>query len=136
MVNSFWQDKTMDILKTSLDASSLRHKAVSNNIANVNTPNYKRQIVDFEEELGRYLDKTPDLPLKKTNSLHISYDKLHLEIKPAIQEENTTLRTDGNNVDIDLELAILAENTVKFNVLSQTINKKYSMLRSVIQGGR
>jgi len=137
MNNGFWHNQTMDILKTSLDAVSLRHKTISNNIANINTPNYKRQLVNFEEELIRYLDKSPNMPLKKTNSQHISHNKFNqFDIKPFIEEEETTLRTDGNNVDIDLELAILAENTVKFNVLSQTINKKYSILKSVIRGGR
>lgn len=137
MGSSFWQKETMNILTTSLDAVSLRHKAISNNIANINTPNYKRQLVNFEEQLAKYLDSSENLPVKKTNPLHISTVKsTFLEIKPVIQEENTTLRTDGNNVDMDLELSILAENTVKFNVLSQTINKKYSLLRSVIRGGR
>jgi flagellar basal-body rod protein FlgB len=138
MSKAFLQNQTMGILKNSLDATSLRHKTVSNNIANINTPNYKRQVVNFEEELANYLDKKFDsLSLKTTNPRHISFNKNNYwEIKPTITRDTSVLRTDGNNVDIDLELAILSENTVKFNVLSQTINKKFSMLRSVIRGGR
>ncbi|KJS87524.1 MAG: hypothetical protein JM58_04085 [Peptococcaceae bacterium BICA1-8] len=138
MSDGFWQNKTMDILRTSLDAVSLRHKTISNNIANINTPNYKRQLVNFEEELGKHLLNSQKItPLRKTNPQHItSENRDYSVIKPEVKEDKAILRTDGNNVDIDLELSILAENTVKFNVLSQTINGKFSQLKSVIRGGR
>lgn len=138
MNNTFWHNPTMDILKSSLDTASLRHKTISNNLANINTPKYKRHLVNFEAQLAKYIQKENSIPLKKTNELHFSREKInHLEIKPFVEEDKrTSQRIDGNNVDMDLELAMLAANTVKFNVLSQTINKKYSMLRSVIQGGR
>ncbi|MGI6225044.1 MAG: flagellar basal body rod protein FlgB [Peptococcales bacterium] len=137
MGNGFWQNPTMDILKNSLDAVSLRHKTIANNMANINTPNYKRQLVNFETELAKHLQKDNTIPLKTTNKQHFPLSNLKpQEVKPLLQEEPSILRTDGNNVDIDLEMALLAENTVRYNVVSQTIGKKYSMLRSVIQGGR
>src|SRR5690554_1400231 len=86
MKNSIWQNQTMDVLKKSLTASSLRHKSISENIANVNTPNYKRQIVRFEEELSKSLATTSRLPLSKTNSLHIPTEKYNpLAIQPEIE---------------------------------------------------
>lgn len=138
MKYNIFQNPAMNILKSSLSATSLRHKTISNNIANINTPNYKRQLVKFEEELAEALNRPDSIPLSRTNSLHIPVKIAdNFKIEPKIEIENTTtLRTDGNNVDIDLELAMLAENTVKFNVLSQTISKKFSILRSVIQGGK
>lgn len=133
--NDFFQNPTINVLKRSLSATSLRHKAISNNIANVNTPNYKRQLVKFEEELAKSLVKSNRIPLSKTNSLH--FPQKQIDITPRTEiDNNSTLRTDGNNVDVDLELAMLAENTLRFNVLSQAISKKYSLLRSVIQGGK
>ncbi|MFZ5943715.1 MAG: flagellar basal body rod protein FlgB [Bacillota bacterium] len=138
MVKGFWQNRTMDILGKSLDTTSLRHKAISNNISNINTPNYKRQLVSFEQELANYLDdKDSKKSLRTTHPKHISLGEgEYKNIYPVVEMDSTSLRTDGNNVDIDLELAVLAENTVKFNVLSQSISKKFSMLSSVIRGGR
>ncbi|NLT95117.1 MAG: flagellar basal body rod protein FlgB [Clostridia bacterium] len=130
-----FRNPTMDILKKSLAASSLRHQVISNNIANINTPHYKRQLVVFEEELNKALQKNENISLNRTHSLHLPIK--HLDFSPqTIVDDKSTMRTDGNNVDIDLELAMLAENTVRFNVLSQAINKKFSILRNVIQGGR
>jgi len=139
MTKHFLHNPIMDILSKSLDAASLRQKAISNNIANLNTPNYKRQLVSFEEEISKCLNKADSsISLKRTKPGHIALERDNIsKIEPVVfSDKSSSLRTDGNNVDIDLELAILAENTVKFNVLSQTISKKFSMLRSVIRGGR
>ncbi|MFZ7104587.1 MAG: flagellar basal body rod protein FlgB [Peptococcaceae bacterium] len=127
-----------DILQKSLDAASLRQRAISNNISNINTPNYKRQLVSFEEELSNYLENpSGKIPLKITNPKHLNFVRQnYADIDPRLESDNAILRTDGNNVDIDLELAVLAENIVKFNTLSQTIAKKFSMLSSVIRGGK
>lgn len=127
---------SINLLSNFLDTATLRHKVHSNNIANVNTPNYKRQVVAFEEEMKRALDNNkPGLPLRITNEKHLPVHTIELE--PAIlMDKNTFLRTDGNNVDIDMELALLAENTIKFNVLSQSISKKLGLLSAAVRGGR
>lgn len=136
-MKGIFNNPSMGILQKSLDASSLRHKTIANNISNINTPNYKRQLVTFEEELDKFLQKSGGVSLATTNSKHISNaKKSYLDISPQIERDESIMRTDGNNVDIDLEFASLAENTVKFNVLSQSIGKKFSMLKAVIQGGR
>ena len=123
------------LLSSVMDASTLRHKVHSNNIANINTPNYKRQIVSFEEELQKSIDyPQKTIPLKLTNTKHLDSK---LGINPLIIEDKTSsLRTDHNNVDLDLELALLAENTIRFDVLTQSLNKQFSFLRSAIKGGR
>jgi len=128
-------DSSIDILSQMMGVSTIRHKVHSNNIANINTPNYKRQIVSFEEELRKAVSTNKDtLPLKITNSRHIV---TNLNIEPKILEDKTTsLKTDNNNVDLDMELALLAENTIKFNVLTQSLSKQFGLLRSAIRGGR
>lgn len=125
----------INILSQMMDASTIRHKVHSSNIANINTPNYKRQIVSFEEELRKAVSTNKDtLPLKITNIGHMGAD---LNIEPIISEDETTsLRTDNNNVDLDMELALLAENTIKFDVLTQSLSKQFGLLRSAIKGGR
>lgn len=128
-------NSSIDILSKIMTASTIRHKVHSNNIANINTPNYKRQIVSFEEELRKAVSTNKDtLPLKITNNRHIGSS---LNIEPTVLEDKTTsMRTDNNNVDLDLELALLAENTIKFNVLTQSLSQQFGLLRSAIRGGR
>jgi len=108
MSKYFLQDPVIDILKKSLNATTLRHKTISNNIANVNTPNYKRQLVKFEEELQKHLTSSNNrISLARTKPNHISFIPKNItEINPElISDQTTAIRTDGNNVDIDLELA-------------------------------
>ena len=92
-------DSTYKILKLGLDASSLRGKVIANNMANINTKNFKKSYVTFEENLTNEKNK---ISLKKTNVEHISGkngDSL-ISIK---QDNSTSMRQDGNNVDLDLE---------------------------------
>lgn len=138
MIN-FGKDKTISILSKSMDGAALKQKTVSNNIANINTPDYKRQYLDFESKLNEAIKK--DLnnkgKLYKTHDKHfpmkVSIDKIHPSIKI---DKSPSLREDGNNVDLDIELADLAENTIRYNTLTETIIKKYSGLKNAIRGGR
>jgi len=125
---------TIDIYKKALDASWLRNQAISNNISNVNTPGYKRQDVNFESILKGYLENN-HIPLKKTHPKHFSNN---LEgIKPKIiKESNTSFRRDKNNVNIDVEMAELAKNTMKFNSLAQQLSGSFRRLKMSITDGR
>ncbi|NLW25334.1 MAG: flagellar basal body rod protein FlgB [Clostridia bacterium] len=136
MMKIFQEDPTFRLLNSSLKAASLRHNTISNNIANVNTPNYKRQLVSFEDQLKSNLknEKSP-VKLRRTHPRHIGLEK-EISQPQVIQDNSTSLRTDGNNVDIDMEVALLNENTMRYNTLAQIISKKMSMLSSVIKGGR
>ena len=136
MMKIFQEDPTFRLLNNSLKAASLRHNAISNNIANVNTPNYKRLLVSFEDQLRNCLmnEKSP-VKLRRTHPRHIGSD-VEIIQPQAIQDNSTSLRTDGNNVDIDMEVALLNENTMRYNTLAQTMSKKMSLLNSVIKGGR
>ena len=124
-------DSTYKILKLSLDASSLRGKVIANNIANINTKNFKKSYVTFEENLTNEKNK---LSLKKTNIEHISgkNDKSLISIE---QDNSTSMRQDGNNVDLDLEKVNQAANTMMYNALITQANSKLTMTKSVISGG-
>lgn len=124
-------DSTYKILKLGLDASSLRGKVIANNIANINTKNFKKSYVTFEENLTN--EKTK-LSLKKTNIEHISgkNDKSLISIE---QDNSTSMRQDGNNVDLDLEKVNQAANTMMYNALITQANSKLTMTKSVISGG-
>lgn len=101
------------LIKTSLDIAKLRGETISNNIANVNTPKYKRKYVTFEESLN---DKSNE------NKIKIKEDK------------STSMRADGNNVDLESEKVDQAANTLMYNSLISITNIKLAMAKSVING--
>ena len=118
----------VNVLDKAADASWLRNEAITNNIANATTPNYKRQDVAFESELQSALknskyksmdDKVSDLKLSRLNGrTYTDYD-------------NFSYRLDGNNVDIQTENVSLVKNQVKYNGLIQSINEEFSNLKIV-----
>lgn len=138
MIN-FGKDKTISILTKSMDASALKQRVTSNNIANINTPGYKREYVDFESRLSEAINKDRDLKgkLYRTDEKHFPLNVNIDKIQPMVKtDESTSLREDGNNVDLDMELADLAENTIRYNTLTETAIKKYSGIKNAIRGGR
>lgn len=123
-------------LQGGLDAANLRNQALANNIANVDTPHYKRSDVAFEsllEEQMNGLNST--LSGKRT-------DTRHFEIGPSNQIPESQIHTDlttsmnnnGNNVDIDREMALLAENQVRYNSYVQAVNNHIRIMRTAVEG--
>jgi flagellar basal-body rod protein FlgB len=112
----------------------LRSKAIANNIANVNTPGYKRVEVTFEDELRKALDRGK-LRGMQTNEKHLDLGKLDIaSINPKIKKPvDPTLPSGVNNVDIDSEMAKLAENQLLFNFSAKFLKGKFSKLNAAIQ---
>lgn len=104
-------DKILDsknYIHKALDGLQKRNEASAQNIANVNTPNYKRKHVQFEEELKAAINNKN---FKKS-------DAHKIEVK-VIEDTSTSNRKDGNNVNIDTEMAELAKNTISYNAMIQ-----------------
>ncbi|MCK8058751.1 MULTISPECIES: flagellar basal body rod protein FlgB [unclassified Fusibacter] len=135
MLNNAFQ--AIDLQKKALDASWLRQDILSNNIANVNTPGYKRQDVEFENLLEDYLSGKR-FSINATHPGHITDGFSGLDsVRPrVITEENTSLRIDGNNVNVDTEMAELAKNSIKYNAVVTDVNSQLRRLKSAISGGR
>ncbi|WP_129596914.1 flagellar basal body rod protein FlgB [Anaerophilus nitritogenes] len=127
----------INVLKKSLDASWMRDEAISNNIANANTPKYKRNMVQFESILKENL-ATSSIQGARTHEKHLFIGKQNIEdIKPMKTKDlNSKYRKDGNNVDVDVEMAELAKNTIRFNMVSQRINSNFKKLKMIIKDGR
>lgn len=119
-----------NLLKKGLDASSLRSRAISNNIANINTKGYKRQYVSFEESLKENID---NVSLKTEDDKHIQHGTEYGEIKTGT-DNSSSMREDGNNVDMDNEMVNQAANTLMYNALVTQANSRLSMERYVING--
>ena len=123
----------MNLLEKAMSGSTVRHKVLSDNVSNANTPGFKRSDVEFRSALKEAIN--PQLKIRTTNSLHINSSLA--STKPlVIQDEQTSLRTDGNNVDIDIELATLAENNLYFDSLAHFLSSQLSLLRQSISEGR
>lgn len=122
-----------------MDGGSVQNAVISNNIANVNTPRYKKKSVTFQEELEKSITQTNDqvLELKRTNAKHLSGRQDTIIKTIDIKEmTDTKLRNDGNNVDIDMELAALAENNLYFNSLAELLSTQLSLLKTSVTEGR
>lgn len=125
-------DQTIHILENSLDYSTKRNKAISNNIANVDTPNYKSQDVVFKDVLNSAQSK---LEAKRTHPKHLMFSS---DMSPfqTVTKHHTLYNHSGNNVDIDKEMAELAKNQIYYQSLVDRINGKFNSLQTVIKGGR
>lgn len=119
----------INVLDKAADASWLRESAITNNLANVSTPGYKRQEVDFEgilkTELGRSKYETLD---QKIKNIHLN----HLNARTYIDSANYSYRLDRNNVDIDTEEMELASEQIRYSALTDSVNHEFSRLKSVM----
>jgi flagellar basal-body rod protein FlgB len=125
-------ENTYSLLKKSMDASALRGKVIANNIANINTKGYKKLYVTFEETLN---DSMGENTMKTSNNKHMQTGSGNGDI--SVQRDNSTsMRQDGNNVDIDLEMTNQAANTLMYNALVKQVNSKISLTDYIIRGGK
>ena len=129
-------NEVLNMLSRALSAVTIRQEVISNNISNVNTKNYKAKKVSFEDAFKKALNGTGGT-LKITNSKHLGFGGSLNEVQPEIVDNNeTAMRIDGNNVDIDLEMANLAANQLMYNALIQQTNSKISTMRYIINEGK
>lgn len=137
MFDRIFGNSSIQLLEKALEGSSLRHKVISNNIANVNTPGYKRQEISFEEQLAVVTkeEAVADKGLLLTHPRHLAPKAKTSDINQIRTIENTSLRTDGNNVDIDAEMAAMTKNNIFYNTVAQRINGYYTNIKMAIKGG-
>lgn len=125
------------ILEKALDASWMKNEVIANNIANVNTPGFKKSYVRFEDQMA---SATSDFQIgsmqKDSKFLPIGNDSRSISSPEVMQESFTSVRKDGNNVDVDVEMAELAKNTIKFNAIVSQISRQFNNIRNAINEGR
>lgn len=128
---------SFQVLEKALDASWTRHKIISGNIANVDTPNYKAYRVEFEEHLRGALRNTRVM-LNTTDQRHIASASNRLTDADyrIVRDQSTSARMDGNNVDIDVEMANLAKNALMYQAFADRISAKLAMIKTIINEGR
>ena len=136
MLDQIMNATAINVLGRGLQAANLRHAVISDNIANVNTPNFKKSEVVFESLLAEQMTSdTKKLAMVRTRDKHLPMVKEQGLVSPQIQEDGTTsMRTDNNNVDIDIEMAELAKNNVYYDALSRQISGNINDTKMVIKG--
>ena len=138
MLEQIMNSPNFDYMQRGLQAATLRHAVISDNIANVNTPNFKKSNVDFEELLAKELDmdSSGKLKMARTSPKHLP-EPMRKKAQAKIQlEDDDTMRVDGNNVDIDVEMAGLAKNQLYYNALTTQLGGYMTRLKSVITSGQ
>ena len=120
----------INVLEKAADASWKRETLLANNIANVDTPGYKRQDIDFQSVLKNELSNYKYMNLdQKMESVRL--DKLNASV--YTDHANYSYRLDGNNVDIDTEQVELASEQIKYQALTQSITAEFQRLQVVMK---
>lgn len=127
----------INILSKALDASWKRNEVITNNIANAETPNFKRSEVLFENILKEQLTgKKLKGAVTDPKHIHINGGNLK-DIKYVIQRDNRfSTRRDNNNVDIDVEMAERAKNEILYHALTSRMQSGFQKIKFVINEGR
>ena len=120
----------INVLDRAADAAWQRNEATSNNIANVDTPGYKRQDVAFESVLQQALGNNR---YETMDDKVANVDLSRLRGRAYLDYANYSYRLDGNNVDIENENVMLAENQLKYQGLISSINQEFTNLKTVMK---
>ena len=117
------------MLDKAADAANTRNEIITNNLANVDTPNYKRKDVSFQSYLQQALvgDDSLDERIAGINT-HLS------DFSGYIYTDSSSLsyRLDGNNVDVDTENSMLAQNQIRYNTLIEQIGQEFARYKTVL----
>ena len=121
----------INVLDKALDASNLRETVITNNLANINTPGYKRREVDFQSLLRQELDKIKWNSLdEKMNDVQLSH--LDAGVHFDMQAYGYDYRLDGNNVDVDVENTELASEQLRYQLISDSVTQEFSRLQKAM----
>ena len=132
--------RTNYLLERSLDVESTRRRVIANNIANVDVPHFKRSEVNFESELSRVIEErerhSNRVPALLSEERHIPFfvPRDIDSVQPRVNLDYTTsMRNDGNNVDIEKETVDGAKNMMRYNAFVTSLNSNFRMLKIAIK---
>lgn len=125
-------DKTVDVLSAAMDLYMLRHSIITDNIANAETPGFKARRIEFEGELERVLEEHENGVEKNRGGTTRSL----ASVKPLIYEDpHAEVGQDRNTVDMDREMAALSKNDMKYSAATESMARKFALLKYAILEG-
>lgn len=124
------------VARQALDGLSQRQDAIASNVANVDTPSYRRREVSFEDTLAQQVNMG-SASLRTTDPRHIAArGNTNAADGSAVRERDVvSSRNDANDVSIDEEMLLLAETQLRYQALTQGVGRRLTTLRTVIRGG-
>lgn len=131
MSDSLFSDSAMRTARTALDGLSLRQQAISRNLANVDTPGYQAQTINFEDTLKRLVGQDGLIPLETTNSAHLLPADRETAGFSITHRQGGSFRADQNNVDVDVEMTDMSETGIQYQAVSQTVSQKLLLLKAL-----
>lgn len=137
-LNNTW-GRTVDLLHRGLDTSVLRRSVIANNLANAETPNFKRSTVNFEAELKRVLDQqkqTPALQALVTDPRHMPFEvpRDYRNVAPRrVLDYLSQVNENGNNVDLDEEMMASMQNQLLYTTMAQSVAGQFNLVNLVLR---
>ncbi|PYZ93152.1 flagellar basal body rod protein FlgB [Salipaludibacillus keqinensis] len=129
-------NSTNQLLETAVSSSMTRQNTISQNIANVDTPNYKAQKTVFSHELNR-AQEGQRLNAHRRDDRHVEFGgRPSNDAATVMKRTNTAYNHNGNNVDIDHEMSEMAKNQIYYNTLVDRLNGRFNSVRTVLGQGR
>jgi flagellar basal-body rod protein FlgB len=126
---------SFQLLEKSLDASSMRQRVIANNIANVDTPYFKRSEVSFESLLQQQMGSFTQLQGYRTDARHFYFGNSGQQLMPQVTTDEASIMNNNlNNVDMDTEMSQMAKNQLAYNTEIQQINHEMKQLRLAMDG--
>jgi flagellar basal-body rod protein FlgB len=131
---------SVELLSTSVDLRARNHNYLAGNLANAETPGYAPRVLQFEDQLRQAVQRTetPVSPVM-TNPRHIPLTGVVTSVGAVegevVESPASTIGRDGNGVELDREMASLAENQIMFNASIDLLRKKFDTLKLAIKGG-
>jgi flagellar basal-body rod protein FlgB len=139
MINTNF-DKTLSILQKGMDANRLRSRIIGNNIANAETPNYKRSDVNFESSLQTALSHegmdSKLLRASKSSPLHYDFAKplQWSQVQPrVVLDYLSTVKNNGNNVDLEREVNESTKNSLTYSMMADMMRFQFNQINMVVK---
>jgi flagellar basal-body rod protein FlgB len=133
MSDPILSDRALEIARRALDGLALQQEIIGHNLANVDTPGYRAQSLDFQSALRRALSRSQGLELQATHPAHLAAASRADEPRVSLRAGGS-LRADGNNVDIEVELSQMAETGIAYQAITQLVSKKFLLLKNIVSG--
>nr|WP_018922560.1 flagellar basal body rod protein FlgB [Salsuginibacillus kocurii] len=130
---SLFSSSALQAAEAGMQGSALKQQTISNNIANVDTPNYSAKRTHFQHTLGEAVENEK-LHSYQTDERHMQFGTSQNE-PFTTTEEGTMYNHNGNNVDIDKEMAEMAKNQIYYNAMTDRLNSSFNKLQTAVQGG-
>ncbi len=137
---TFWDTPTLQSTERAMNRATARHKILAHNLANTNTPNFVRlDLPEGETQPSRWVQRAMQagsLPLRTANPRHVALPRQAQIRQPAPTPQPAPMRTDGNTIDPEYEMAQLAENELRYAMLARIANSQIQGLRNAIREGK